>query len=68
MRILRPKDAASKVGLSRAHLYRLERAGQFPRRIRLGPASVGWIEDDLEEWIRSRVSDHEVERDDEKKA
>lgn len=55
MNVLRPRAAAAKVGLSRIHLYRLERAGQFPKRVRLGPNSVGWVEEELEEWIRSRV-------------
>lgn len=55
MNVLRPRAAAAKVGLSRIHLYRLERAGQFPKRVRLGPNSVGWLEEELEEWIRSRV-------------
>lgn len=38
-------------GLSRVTVYRRERAGRFPRRIRLGPNSVGWYEGDFEEWL-----------------
>ena len=47
------KDASSelsvKVGLSRMQLYRLERAGLLPKRLRLGPNSVGWLEEELDE-------------------
>jgi prophage regulatory protein len=42
------------VPFSRQHLSRLEAAGQFPARIQLGACSVGWIESEIEEWIRSR--------------
>ena len=55
MKILRPNAAAAKVGLSRMHLYRLERAGLFPRRVHLGPNSVGWLEEELDQWIRERA-------------
>lgn len=57
MKVLRPKDAAAKCGLSRMHLYRLERAGSFPKRVRLGPNSVGWLEEELDAWIRARVEE-----------
>jgi prophage regulatory protein len=41
------------------HLYRLERAGLFPKRLRLGPNSVGWLEEELDEWIRVRAENRE---------
>ena len=59
MKILRPRAAAAKLGLSRMHLYRLERAGGFPKRVQLGPNSVGWLEDELDEWIRERADARE---------
>ncbi len=36
------------VAYSPSSLYRLEAAGQFPRRVKLGPRSVGWIESEIE--------------------
>jgi prophage regulatory protein len=42
------------VRFSRQHLSRLEATGQFPARIQLGECSVGWIESEVDEWIRSR--------------
>ena len=59
VRVLRPKETAAKVGYSRMHLYRLERDGQFPRRVRLGPSSVGWIEEEVDEWIRARIAERD---------
>jgi len=44
----------NRTGLSRATQARLEAAGQFPGRVQLGPNSVGWIEEEVEQWIESR--------------
>ncbi len=54
MRLLRPTEVAQRVGLSRATLWRLEHAGEFPSRRQIGPNSVGWLEHEIEEWIESR--------------
>ena len=35
---------------TRQHLLRLEKLGKFPRRVRLGDSTVGWIEDEIDEW------------------
>lgn len=32
---------------SRMHVFRLEKAGRFPKRVQLGPNSVAWLEDEL---------------------
>ena len=37
-----------------AHIARLEAAGQFPSRVRLGACRVAWYADEVEEWIASR--------------
>jgi hypothetical protein len=31
----------------------LERAGQFPRRVQVGPNRVAWLASEIEEWIGS---------------
>ena len=54
MKILRIRDVTITTGLSRTTLWRLERRGDFPRRIRLSPNSTGWIESEIEQWIESR--------------
>jgi prophage regulatory protein len=37
-----------------AHIARLEKANQFPKRLLLGPCRVAWWEDEIEEWKASR--------------
>ncbi|MBK5106450.1 MAG: AlpA family phage regulatory protein [Burkholderiales bacterium] len=41
--ILTSKDLVRLVPYSLRHLYRLEAAGDFPRRIKYGMRKVGWL-------------------------
>jgi prophage regulatory protein len=41
-------------GRSRSAINRDEKAGLFPKRLRLGPNSVGWLEAEIRDWIASR--------------
>lgn len=54
-RVLRPTAAAAYIGLSRATLYRLERAGVLPARVRLGPNASGWFREDLDGFLETRA-------------
>jgi prophage regulatory protein len=54
MHILRTSDVTRLSGLSRTTLWRLERQGTFPRRIRLGLNSVGWREEEVQNWVETR--------------
>jgi prophage regulatory protein len=54
-RLLRLPEVRSRVGLSGTTIWRLARAGQFPRGIRISPGAVAWREGDIESWIRERV-------------
>ena len=56
MRILRKPEVVDRVGYSAMHIWRLERDGKFPRRIQLGPNAIGWIEDEVDDWIRAKVA------------
>jgi len=54
MKLLRLKDVIGATGLSRVTIWRLEKAGAFPARRRLGTNSVAWLEDEVNAWIGSR--------------
>jgi prophage regulatory protein len=41
-------------GLSRMTIYRLELAGQFPKRRQLSKHSVAWLDTDIAQWAESR--------------
>ena len=55
MRIIRRHELTNKVGYCLAHIYRLERAGLFPPRVHLGRRAVGWVDEEVESWLRERV-------------
>ena len=57
VRILRLSMVLDRTGLSRSTLYELMEDGSFPRPVRLGARAVGWIEAEVDEWIRRRVDE-----------
>ena len=52
--ILRFKDLQDRIKLSRSGIYAKIAAGEFPLPIRLGLRAVGWLESDIERWIKVR--------------
>ncbi len=55
MRILSKKQVKDLVLYSPQHVARMEKAGTFPKRIRLGPNRVGWVEAEILDWIQHRL-------------
>jgi len=53
--IVRKPDVLGRVQLSDTTLWRLEKAGKFPRRIQLGGNSVGWLADEVDKWIEEKA-------------
>ena len=41
------------------HIARLEKAGQFPQRVQLGPNRVGWVEAEVLDWLEERLARRE---------
>jgi len=52
--IMRSNALQQYVQLSRTTIWRLEKSGQFPKRVRLGQNSVGWLKGDVDTWLESR--------------
>ncbi|MDF0544097.1 AlpA family phage regulatory protein [Sphingobium sp. H39-3-25] len=50
-RLLRKPSVTAKTGLSVSAIYRLERAGRFPRRFQIGLRAVAWYESDIDDFI-----------------
>ena len=55
MRILSKRQLKEMVLYSPQHIDRLEAAGKFPKRVRLGECRVGWIEQEVEDWLQERI-------------
>lgn len=50
-RFLRWEELSKIVPLHRTTIWRLERAGLFPRRKKIGPNSIAWLESDIQDWL-----------------
>ena len=55
MRVLRKQQVAEQLGVSIMTIWRWEKNGNFPHRIQLGSGSVGYLEDEVEQWIQARA-------------
>ena len=44
------------VPYSASHIWRLERSGKFPKRIRLGGNRVAWLQSEVESWIEGKIA------------
>ena len=55
MKMLSKRQVKELVLYSPQHIARLEAAGQFPKRVQLGPNRVGWVEEEVREWLQKRI-------------
>ena len=53
--IIRLKQVKQRTGLSRSSIYLAMNRGNFPRKIALGARSVGWIEEEIDSFLRTRI-------------
>ena len=54
-RILREREVRHLTGLSRVTRWRMERRGEFPRKIKLSTRCVGWPEAEVMQWLMVRA-------------
>lgn len=50
-------ELAAIVPYSMNHIRRLEKAGQFPKRFRIGANRVGWVRAEVEQWLNDRMGE-----------
>jgi prophage regulatory protein len=60
--ILRRKQVEVITGLSRSTIYAKIQKGEFPKQVQLSERSVGWIEQEIQDWLKERVSSSRKER------
>jgi prophage regulatory protein len=58
VRILSFPELREKKGIvwSRVHVDRMIEAGKFPRKVHIGEQTVGWIEDEVDEYLKARAA------------
>ena len=68
-RFIRLPEVLSRTGYGRTSIYRKMEEGTFPRSVKLGgppidprvfdSRAVAWIEDEVEQWIESRIEERD---------
>ena len=56
-RIVRLPEVMARTGLSRSTIYVRLGQGSFPKSVQLGARAVGWIEAEVDEWIRRQIAE-----------
>ena len=59
-RILRLPEVIQLTGLSRSSIYLRIANHEFPESVSLGGRAVGWLEQDVDEWIVERIEQSRI--------
>jgi len=43
-------------------IYQMEAEGRFPHRVRIGVRAVGWVESEVQDWLRQRIESGRARR------
>ena len=54
--IQRRPAVEARTGLARSTIYAKMETGDFPKPIKLGARSVGWLAKEIDDWIEGQVS------------
>lgn len=55
-RLIRLPHVEDISGLKKSSIYNMIEKGEFPKQIKLGERSVAWIESEVNDWVKSRIS------------
>lgn len=53
--IIKLPEVSNRTSLSRSTIYERIKKGEFPRPISLGERSIGFLSEEIDEWIVSRI-------------
>jgi prophage regulatory protein len=54
--ILRLPEVKKRTGLPTSTLYYLMSKGEFPPNHKIGYRAVGWLQSDIDAWIKSKIT------------
>ncbi len=55
--ICRLPEVMARTGLSRSTIYDLISKDKFQSQISLAPRAVGWVENEITDWIEARIDE-----------
>lgn len=59
--IERKPSVLQRTGMSNSTLYEEVAAGRFPKPVKIGARSVGWISTEVDAWIEQRIEQRDQE-------
>ncbi len=59
MRIIRLREVMATTGLARSTVYKYISEGAFPKPVSLGERCVGWVEEEVHDWILARIEERD---------
>ncbi len=59
MHLLNLKEVIYLTGFGRSSIYKFMDEGHFPKSMSIGGRSVMWSEEDIQEWIESKIRERE---------
>ncbi len=54
-RLLKLPEVIQVTGMSKSAIARKEKAGEFPKRIKLGARSMAWSETEINAWVQAKI-------------
>jgi prophage regulatory protein len=58
-RILRCPQVMERTGLAKSTIYLHMQQGTFPKQISIGPRAIGWLETEIDSWLKSHVEERD---------
>jgi prophage regulatory protein len=62
MNIITLDRVTEKTTLGRSTVYAYMKDRKFPASVRLGDRHVGWVESEVDEWVKARVEARDVQK------
>jgi len=63
MKFMRLQEVIKTVGLSRPTIYKRMALGTFPKPVKLGERAVGWVSDEVDGWMQSRIAERDGDKE-----
>jgi prophage regulatory protein len=57
LRCVSLSEVCEIIPYSRSQIWRLERQGRFPKRVRIGPNRVAWLQTEIESWLNKKLKE-----------
>lgn len=55
-KLIRRREVEARIGLAYSTIYVMMADGKFPRPIKIGRRAVGWIEEDINNWLSNKIT------------